>query len=279
MTLPLTKRQLRPTLVFALMVLTCPIGEAANLAAHRAVYDLESDRLERSTGYSKIIGRLVYEITGSRCEGWTMNYRLANEYALQSGTAETTDTQVASWESGDGLEMQLVQKQFRNNSLLEQSKINVAKPTLDQEGKGRISTPNEREFSLSADVMFPVLYQARVLDAAARGETRDVSLVFDGSDGSNAYRVVDFIGKERGAGVLGADADNPAVVQLKTLKSWPMAVSYYRADLKADEQAVYQSSYVMFENGVSTDLNFDYGVYTLKAKLTQLELLPADPCP
>ncbi len=53
-------------------------ASAATLQAHRAFYDLEVKRLDAGNNISSVTGKLAYEITGSACEGYAINYRIAN---------------------------------------------------------------------------------------------------------------------------------------------------------------------------------------------------------
>ena len=125
--------------------------------------------------------------------------------------------------------------------------------------------------------VFPSKHQERLLDVAMKGLTRDVSLVFDGSDGEKIYKAISFIGKKRAAGTFETDLKNPQAEPLRGLISWPISISYYKDDESSDAP-VYQASFNMYENGVSTNLLMDYGSYALKGTLTKLDILKADAC-
>ena len=56
------------------------------------------------------------------------------------------------------------------------------------------------------------------------------------------------------------------------MAAWPVTISYYAEHSQDDEQPLYQASFLMLENGISTDLTLDYGSYSLSGKLTKLEL-------
>ncbi len=74
---------------------------AVPLVQHRAVYDLKlADASDRS-GISAINGRMVYEIRGSACEGYTVRFR----YVTQSDTRDATqitDQQTTTFEDAEG---------------------------------------------------------------------------------------------------------------------------------------------------------------------------------
>jgi hypothetical protein len=251
--------------------------QAVTLASHRAIYDLETTRLDSGSGYTSVQGRLAYELTGSSCDGWAVNYRIANRYVQPEKGEQLLDTQLTTWESGDGLEMNLSQKQFIDSSLDSEERLNVKRPKSGSEAKGVMTLPKELDFTVSPEAVFPSTHQARLLEEAKEGKTHDVSLVFDGSDGEKTYKAISFIGKKREPGSFALDVSNPQTLPLRGIPSWPMTVSYYPADDSA-EIPVYQASFNMYENGVSTDLILDYGSYALKGTLTRLDMLKTDVC-
>jgi hypothetical protein len=260
----------------AFVVFSLPV-QAVTLASHRAIYDLEIARLDSGSAYSSVQGRLAYEVTGSACEGWAVNYRLANRYVLPEKPAQILDTQLTTWESGDGLEMNLSQKQFVDSTLDSEERLNVKRPKAGEEARGEMTKPQELEFTLVPEALFPSTHQTKLLSAAVKGEARDVSLVFDGSDGSKIYKAISFIGKRREPGTFAVDTANAETEPLRAVASWPMTVSYYQMEGASDTPA-YQSSFNMYENGVSTDLVLDYGTYALKGKLTKLDMLKTETC-
>jgi EipB-like len=253
-------------------------AQAATLAPHRAIYDLEVSRLDRNSGYSSIEGKLAYELTGSTCEGFAVNYRLANRYAQPEKPAQLFDTQLTTWESGDGLEMNLSQKNFLNSDLTSEERLNVKRQKKDGEGKGVMTKPKELEFTMPAEALFPSTHQMKLLDEAKQGLTRDASVVFDGSDNDKTYKAISFIGKLRAPGTFAGDKDNAQADVLRKMPSWPMTISYYSTEDKTADTPVYTASFNIYENGVSTDLLLDYGSYAMKGKLAKLDMLKADDC-
>jgi EipB-like len=256
----------------------CGAAEAGGLAAHRAIYDLEVSRIDSKSGYSSIEGKLAYELTGSPCEGYAVNYRLANRYVQAEKGARVLDTQLTTWESGDGLEMNLSQKQFVDSNLDSEERFNIKRPKAGEQAKGSFTLPKPLDFSVDAAALFPSAHQEHLLDVAQKGLNRDASFVFDGSDGEKIYKAISFIGKKRAPGSFAVDKGNPQTEPLRGLSSWPITISYYSTGENASEQPVYQAGFNMYDNGISTDLTMDYGTYALKGTLTKLDILKADSC-
>ena len=253
-------------------------GFAVTLASHRAIYDLAISRVDSGSAYSNVEGRLAYELTGSKCEGWAVNYRIANRYVQPEKGTQLLDTQLTTWESGDGLEMNLNQKMFIDSSLNGEERLNVKRPKSGAEAKGVMTKPKDLDFTIGSEVLFPSTHQTHLLEMAKSGKTRDMSMVFDGSDGEKTYKAISFIGKMRPPGTFAIDNANPETTPLRSIASWPITISYYPTDDTNAETPSYLASFNMYENGVSTDLILDYGTYALKGKLAKLDMLKTDDC-
>ena len=248
---------------------------AATLAPHRAYYDLEMKRVESGSNITNVTGKLAFEISGSSCDGYAINYRIANRVRYVEGGTQVVDIQMTSWESGDGLQLDVTQKQFMDSRLTSESRIKVTKDTAESPGKGLITKADTKDFETKAAALFPTHYQLNLMDAALRGESRTVATVYEGSEDEKSMRAISFIGAKKPVTGL-PQAETGALSQAA---AWPVTVSYYAEDARDDEQPLYQASFLMLDNGISTNLVLDYGNYALSGKLTKLELLKADSCP
>ena len=272
-------RHLKSKLALSLAFLAVATSlQAATLSSHRAIYDLSTSRLDSGSGYSSVEGRLAYELTGTACDGWAVTYRIANRYVQPEKGTQLLDTQLTTWESGDGLEMNLSQKQFVQGNLDSEERLKVKRPKSSDEATGEMTMPKPLNFTVPPEALFPSTHQVHLLDSAKKGVTHDVSVIFDGSDGAKTYKAISFIGKMRAPGTFAPDNANNETTPLKGLQSWPITISYYPTDDQSVEKPVYQASFNMYENGVSTDLILDYGTYALKGKLAKLDMLKNDAC-
>jgi hypothetical protein len=253
-------------------------GHAGTLLPHRAFYTLEAARLDDSSGISQITGRLAYEIRGSSCEGYTVSYRYANRYVQNEGQAQVSDLQLTSYESGDGLELDLRQKQFNNAKLEMESRIKVKKPRAGASAEGEIAAADTKTFTLDPQAVFPTDFQRQLLAAAERGETRHDAIVYEGSEGEKPMRAISFIGAKKLVSAITDTTPDKALSKLGEEAYWPVTVSYYATEAGGDEAPIYQATFNMLDNGISTDLVMDYGSYALKGTLNKLEVLKQDSC-
>lgn len=263
--------------IAALAALGSNAWAGVNIRAHRAVYDLKLERSSEGSNISGADGRMVMELTGSACDGWSTSFRRVMELRPSEGETQLFDNQVASWESGDGHSLQINDKQFINNRLDTETRL---KADIDADpgkgGRGAISEPKPEQFDLPSGVLFPMAHQKRLMEAAERGETRDVSILYDGASGAKVYKVISFIGKRKDpSGDAGTDK------ALKDMPSWPLSITFYEYDKETkatEELPAYQISFPIYENGVAGTLSIDYGGYVISGKLSSLELLNQQKC-
>ena len=253
-------------------------ASASAVAPHRAVYDLQLLRTTQGANVGNVSGRMAYEVSGSECDGWTVSFRLVNRFDYKEGTPRLFDTQSSSWETGDGKEMNYSEKEFVDSKQEGEKRVSVVRADKDSVGEVSITLPQAKKTSIPAETVFPMRHQLRLMEAAAKGETRDVSLVYDGSDEEKTVRAISTIGKKVNAGEGKKDKDNPQAAPLRSLSSWPVTIGYYSADEDNAETPLYQINFDMYENGVSNSLVMDYGSFALSGKLAHLELLKAEAC-
>ncbi len=263
----------------ALLLLATLPAEAANIAAHRAIYDVKLLRAGDSSSLSAVSGRLAFEIQGSTCEGWTINFRMVNQFSPAEGALRTVDTQSTAFESADALSLQYNEKEYIDRALKDETRIKVSRSAPDAEATGALGQGTAEPFTVPAGALFPMQHQLSIMDKAEKGETRDTSLLYDGSDGAKVYRAISFIGRRKEAGSNDRDNANSEAKALAALPSWPVSISYYAEDGADQETPSYQVNFDLYENGVATGLVLDYGDFSLAGELTTLEIMTVSACP
>jgi hypothetical protein len=251
---------------------------APNLAPHRAYYTLEAMRLDDQSGMTGIQGRLAYEITGNECDGYSISYRIANRYVQGEGDAQTMDIQLTSFESGDGLELDMKEKQFINDKLEKETRVKAKMPKAGGPGEGSFEGKEGRKFDIDPAAIFPTAFQKQLMTDAEQGKQRTSSMVFEGSDDAKVVKAITFIGNKKANNKIVAGADAATLSALSKLPSWPVTVSYFELGSPDDTPPNYSASFNMLSNGVSTDLVLDYGAYALKGKLEKIEMLETAAC-
>jgi hypothetical protein len=250
------------------------------LSAHRAVYDLTLDQTGAGSNVTDIRGQLVYDFSGSSCEGYTLNTRLVTEIFDREGKPSTTDIRSESREDANGKRFRFTTSQYVNDKLSESTK-GVALRTGRNAGSVlvELEKPKKGAVSLSGNVFFPTQHSIAILKAALAGEARLQADIYDGSEkGVKVYETTTVIGPPLESA---ANAQLPPVKNsevLDKIQSWPVVVSYYDQNPKKDGLPSYEVSFRMYANGVSRKLKLDYGTFSLNGELTSIEFLPMKPC-
>ena len=141
---------------------------AAPLIQHRAVYDLELDNASDRSGITGISGRMVYEISGSACEGYTVRFR----YVTQSDTREAsqiTDQQTTTFEDADGKSFSFVTKSYVDQNLDSELRGNATREPAGV--KVEIDKPEPKSIEL-APTQFPTQHLLELIGKANTG--RDI---------------------------------------------------------------------------------------------------------
>ncbi len=246
------------------------------LAPHRAIYDLTFMRSAQSRGVDSARGRIVFEISGSACEGYAANFRQVVEMDTDSGS-RVMDVRSSTFEEGDGKGYRFQIDRTMNQA--PQTTTEGRTQTRNGEFGVQITKPKAERVTLPGDVMFPTIHTRALIEAAVAGKTTLNARTYDGSDeGKAIYDTFAVIGQpiQRKPG---EQLEDPAKApQLASAKSWPVTISYYKAGV-GDQTPVYVMSMELYDNGVSRNLKLDYGTLVLKGDMTRLDMgKPAPAC-
>ncbi|MFZ2100523.1 MAG: cell envelope integrity EipB family protein [Oricola sp.] len=260
--------------VVVVVGLVSPAQAAAPiLASHRAVYDIALKHASDASGITDVSGRIVYEFKGSACEGYSTNYRFVMKIRSVGGN-EVTDQQVISFEDGTGENFRFLSKSFVDDRL-EQELSGMAA----HDGEATTITlkkPKEAEFTL-ASALFPTAHTIDLLQRAATGESIYETKIFDGSDGGDRVMTTTVIVGPQKSGTEG-DGENAGPLKSEPFRN--VSISYFDEEDENGGESLpaYQTSFKLYDNGVTRDLLMDYGDYALTGSLNQIEILPQESC-
>lgn len=260
-------------LVLPALLVAAP-AHAVTLIPHRAVYDLALETASDRSGITGIAGRMVYEFSGSRCDGYTVTFR----FVTQIDTADVsrmTDQQTTTYEEGDGKSFRFVTRSFVDEKM--DSEI---KGSAQQSAEGTIVSlekPHRQRHELEA-THFPTQHLLELLDKARGGETFYETSIFDGSeDADRVMATTVIIG--RSAAAKPNDPEIGAIRPLERERFWPVEMAYFDMS-EAEELPSYRISFKLYQSGVTRDLVMDYGDFSMTGRLVDLALFDApDDCP
>lgn len=270
----------------ALAGLACaaPAGaqEPVHFAPHRAVYELSLADSSAGAGVSGVAGRMVYELNGSSCDGYTQNMRFVTVMTNQEGTETLSDLRNSSWEDADGKKLRFSSTQYQNDELADASQGDAArsKGTTPVVGVDLVK-PSKKRVALPNDIYFPMQHASTLVQAAKNGVKLLTANLYDGSEkGEKYYLTSTAIGREYAPGAKPLSAAAKGGEKLAGVASWPMSISYFDAGKDQEDQLpAYELSFRYFEDGVTSDLKIDYGEFAIKGELKELTFLEPGKCP
>ena len=242
-------------------------------------------KLVKSRGSNAISGargRILYNFSGSACEGYTSEFRQVSELDSGEGKLTLSDLRSHSWEDAAG-------KSYRFKIDTRMNDANSAFPIdgMAERVGDRITVklkqPVAKTFDLDGKVVFPTEQIQHIIAAARAGKSVLELMVYDGSE---QWRE----GLQYAVGDRAANSGHPqhrfpdpstANDQMKTLTRWPVTVSYYDRDAKSKEgeqTPVYAMSFELFENGVSRALVLDYNDFVIAGAMGRFDVRDSKPC-
>jgi hypothetical protein len=252
--------------------------EPHKLIAHRAVYEMTLDDARSASGITGIDGRMVFEFTGSPCNGYSLNMRMVTHMTDSQGQTNLTDLRSSTWEQGDGQKFRFQSAQYLNDKLGDVTMGRAVREAPNTAVNVKLSQPSLAELNLSGQILFPTQHSLALIEAARAGQGLFQARIYDGSEkGQKVYDTTAFIGPQVPPG---GDAElEPAAKEkgLGELASWPVSIGYFEPG-GGDQTPSYQIDFRLYENGVSRDLLIDYGDFSIHGTLTALEYLQMPEC-
>ena len=248
------------------------VAAAVPLAQHRAVYDLKLSEASGSSGITGISGRMVYEIRGSACEGYTVRFR----YVTQADTrdaSQVTDQQTTTFEDADGKSFSFVTKSYTDQNLDKELRGNA---TREPDGvKIQIDKPETKSIELEP-TQFPTQHLVDLISRAKTGETFYETSIFDGSeDADKAMTTTVIVGRQ--SNTSNGDPEAKALDALSGEKFWPVDIAYFdEATEGGEDTPEYRISFKLYENGLTRDLEMDYGDFVIQGQLVDLAVFEPD---
>ncbi|MEM5500830.1 cell envelope integrity EipB family protein [Ahrensia kielensis] len=258
----------------ALAGFTVPANTAfaeVNLVPHRAVYDVNLDEASERSGINGMSGRIVYEFRGSTCEGYTTSFRFVNRVTAR-GESNVTDQRTSTYEDAEGENFRFVTQAYVNDK--KDREIEGRAVSKKDNTAVALAKPDEVNLELSP-AMFPTAHIVDLLNRADAGETFFELPIFDGSDGGDrVLSTTVIVGSEQ----TNADEDKAVLGAMADDDYRKVTISYFDKADKQEALPEYTIAFKLYNNGVTRDLEMDYGEFSLTGKITDLELIEAESC-
>lgn len=255
-------------------------GAAVALASHRAVYDLKLSTTRGKRAMNAVRGRILYDFSGSACEGYALQFRQVSELDSGEGKVIVSDLRSTSWEDGAAKRLR-----FHSRNFFDENLRDSVDGQAERDGGGvavELKEPGEKKLDLKNDLAFPTEHIRRIIAAARDGKALLQVSVYDGSDtGEKVYDTLTVIGKAIAPGDHKPDDAIAGEALFAGLTRWPVTISYFdhaAAEQPGEQTPVYAINFELYENGVSRALKLDYGDFVLSGEMTSIEMKDAKPC-
>ena len=249
--------------------------------AHQALYELSLVKSRGSNAINSARGRILYNFSGSACEGYTSEFRQVSELDSGEGKVTLSDLRSSSWEDGAGKSYRFKIDARMNDT--ESSPVDGIAERTGDHVTVKLKQPVAKTFTLDGNTVFPTEQIQHIIAAAREGKSVLELVVYDGSDnGEKVYNTLSVIGQPiPGDRTIAAPDPSTANDAMKSATRWPVTVSYYDRDTKArdgEQSPVYAMSFELFENGVSRALVLDYNDFVISGALGKFDVKDSKPC-
>src|ERR1700736_3114081 len=249
--------------------------------AHQALYELSLVKSRGSNSINSARGRILYNFSGSACEGYTSEFRQVSELDSGEGKVTLSDLRSTSWEDGAGKSYR-----FKIDARMNDTDSSPVDGVAERAGDHitvKLKQPVAKTFTLDGNTVFPTEQIQRIIAAAKDGKSLLELSVYDGSDnGEKVYNTLTVIGQPiPGDRTIAAPDPSTTNDQMKSLTRWPVTVSYYDRDAKVaegEQTPFYAMSFELFENGVSRALVLDYNDFVISGALGKFDVKDSKPC-
>jgi hypothetical protein len=259
-----------------------PADADVDLAPHRAIYDLKLSKSSGTRGIQAVRGRIVYDFSGSACEGYELQFRQVSELDSGEGKVSLSDLRSTTWEDGEATKFR-----FNSENLLDDKQTDSVDGNAERNASSvavSLNKPADKKFKVPVDAVFPTEHMRRIIVAARAGKSILEFPVYDGSEnGEKLYNTLTVIGRAIAPGEKPVSDAGAKIPALANLTRWPVTISYFeqkgeKAEHTGEQTPVYAITFELYENGVSRALILDYNDFTIKGELSSLEMKKEKAC-
>src|SRR6476619_158154 len=167
-------------------------GAAATFLPHQALYELSLLKSRGTASVDSARGRILYNFSGSACEGYTSEFRQVSELNSGEGKVTLSDMRSTSWEDGAGKSYRFKIDARMNDA--DSSPVDGIAERAGDHINVKLKQPASKTFTLDGAVVFPTEQIQRIIAAAREGKSVLELMVYDGSDnGEKVYNTLSVI--------------------------------------------------------------------------------------
>jgi hypothetical protein len=250
----------------------------ATLPSYRASFKMSMVEANSDSSVQSADGQMFFEWKRV-CGGYSYLQQSYTDYVNVNGEVQRQELSSESFESTDGTQYTF---HFINRMDGGTTEEFQGQGELSPDGKGGVVTytkPADATADLPPGTIFPTVYTVDILNAAKAGKHSVRRNIFDGMGDEPRYDADAFIGTEGKA----LDAPNAvqAMVDPKGLlvghRYWNVSLAFF-TEKTSEGLPDYEMSARFYDNGVTTNLLFNYGDIVMKGELERIEPAVDETC-
>lgn len=255
----------------AALIASVPAG--AQIVSHRAAYSLSLGAARANSGITAVEGAMVFDWQ-EVCEGWTLNQRMTFRIFDSDGQTIENDISFSSFEARGNGPYRFSVRTSVDNEVTEQLRGRAELGSEGRGGRAVFSEPDGETVELPPGTVFPTEHTRLLIERAAAGDRQMGRMVFDGATLDGAFDTNAVMSQP-----LTTEPPRGPNIDASLLggRSWRVRIAYFKTGDSASEPD-YELSMRLFENGVGADFLFEYGEFSIRARLDRLEALPRPRC-
>ncbi len=247
-------------------------SDSANLASHRAVYDMSLSKISATDGVRAASGKMTYTLT-DRCEGYTIETDLSLNLAFANGNDNQVEQRYAAWEAKDGRSSTFRFQVVENGKV---TKAYHGDIHFKDDGTGT-ATYDDGEattFDLPRGTLLSTAHTLMLLKSAAAHEKFVSRMVIDGSFDQGPLWVTATIAPPHEGGVLPVKGGAGNITQGQY---WPIGMAFFRASSN-QTMPEYEITQNLLGTGITRSMLQDFGGFSLAFTPVRVEAVTAPPC-
>ncbi len=244
---------------------------AVQLVPHRASYELST---KPGGGFGKsggLRGVLTYELLED-CDGWSVNQKAGLDLAASEGESHRFEWSQNTWEAKDGSSYRYVVKDSQDGGEDNQRRGELRYDTPGGNGTLTTQMPARGEAEIPV-ALLPVQHTIAMIEHAKADSPVFLASIFDASVDEKPVEISAGFGPLVKGGAASAD-DFPI---LKNVPSHHVDFAFFVHNLP-DGTPDFEQTIQLFDNGIVSQVTFEFGGLPVLGTLRRLEPLEPEKC-
>ena len=245
------------------------VAQAANIAGHRAFYEMRMGQADKNSVVQSVTGRSAF-VLEKDCDGWRSAENYMIEFGNRDGRMDRILSRFESWESdaGDRYSFDIAEK----SSFQGDKDFGGYAEITPEGGEAVFMLDGQRNIALPENTYFPMQHIRTIIHKAGKGGKILAASVFAGAEPDDALLTTNT--------VIGGWQGGKADVDLGALSNdgfWPVQIAYFKP-AATEFGPEYEIKYWLQPNGVVRQYEINYGEFSIIAALVTIETVDTPVC-